>query len=104
MKLYYVYILTNRTGSLYVGVTNNLMRRVVEHKRHLVPGFTSKYKIDRLVYYEATPDIRAAIAREKQIKGWLRKKKLALITARNPMWRDLSDGWFDGDAASPLSS
>ena len=104
MRMYYVYILTNRTGSLYVGVTNNLMRRVLEHKQHLVPGFTSKYKIDRLVWYEATPDIRAAIAREKRIKGWLRKKKLALITAKNPMWRDLSAAWFEGDGAGNLSS
>jgi putative endonuclease len=80
--------------TLYTGVTNNLERRVLEHKRKQVPGFTSKYNINRLVYFETFGDIRAAIQREKQIKGWLRAKKVALIVSRNPTWSDLSQGWF----------
>ena len=75
MKQYYVYIMTNRSRTLYTGVTNELERRVYEHRNHLVPGFTSKYNITRLVYFEDTPDVLSAIAREKQIKGWLRAKK-----------------------------
>ena len=75
MAEYYVYILTNRSGTLYVGVTNNLLRRLYEHKHKLIPGFTKRYKTDRLVYYEHTPDVRAAIACEKQIKPWRREKK-----------------------------
>lgn len=87
---YFVYIMTNKSGTLYTGVTNNLERRIYEHKHHLVDGFTKKYKIDKLVYFEETNDINAAILREKQIKGWLRKKKVALIESMNPDWRDLS--------------
>ena len=83
MAEYYVYILTNRSGTLYVGVTNNLLRRLYEHKHKLIPGFTKRYKIDRLVYYEHTPDVRAAIAREKQIKRWRREKKVALVESKN---------------------
>jgi putative endonuclease len=94
MAEYYVYILTNRSGTLYVGVTNNLLRRLYEHKHKLIPGFTKRYKIDRLVYYEHTPDVRAAIAREKQIKPWRREKKVALIESKNRDWHDLSAGWF----------
>ena len=75
IKTYYVYIMTNHSGTLYTGVTNNLERRVYEHKRKLVPGFTSKYNITKLVYYEEGNDVNRAIAREKQIKGWLRIKK-----------------------------
>ncbi len=93
MKQYYVYIMTNKSRTLYTGVTNDLGRRVYEHKQKLVPGFTSKYNITRLVYFETTEDIRAAIEREKQIKGWLRSKKVALIESENPEWRDLSVGW-----------
>ena len=93
MKQYYVYIMTNKSRTLYTGVTNNLTRRVFEHKHHLVDGFTKKYNITKLVYYEETNDIREAIAREKQIKGWLRKKKIAIIEAMNPEWEDLSKGW-----------
>jgi len=92
-KEYYVYIMTNKSRTLYIGVTNNLMRRVHEHKNKLVPGFTSKYNIQFLVYYEAGNDINAAIAREKQIKGWLRSKKIALIDSMNPQWKDLSEEW-----------
>jgi putative endonuclease len=93
-KEYYVYILTNKSRTLYTGVTNNLMRRVYEHKDKLVKGFTSKYNLQYLVYYETTTDIYAAIAREKQIKGWLRAKKMALIDSVNPQWKDLSEEWF----------
>jgi putative endonuclease len=91
---YYVYIMTNKSRTLYTGVTNNLMRRVQEHKNKQVPGFTSKYNIQFLVYYESTTDIHAALAREKQIKGWLRAKKIALIDSMNPQWKDLSTEWF----------
>jgi len=90
---YYVYIMTNRSGTLYTGVTNNLIRRVEEHKRQLVPGFTSRYCLDRLVHFEETGHIEEAIAREKQIKGWVRPKKLALVRASNPQWKDLSADW-----------
>ncbi|HEU0294844.1 MAG TPA: GIY-YIG nuclease family protein [Anaerolineales bacterium] len=93
-KEYYVYILTNKSRTLYTGVTNNLMRRVYEHKNKLIPGFKSKYNIKILVYYEATPNVEAALAREKQIKGWLRAKKIALIESMNPKWEDLSKDWF----------
>ena len=90
MNQYYVYILANRSRTLYTGVTNNLIRRIYEHKQKLIAGFTQKYNIDRLVYYEETSDIKAAITREKQIKGWLRAKKIALIESMNPEWKDLS--------------
>jgi putative endonuclease len=82
--------MTNKSRTLYTGVTNNLERRVHEHKQKLIPGFTTKYNISRLVYFEATQDVRAAIEREKQIKGWLRRKKIALIESVNPKWEDLS--------------
>lgn len=93
MRQYYVYMMTNNSRTLYTGVTGNLERRVVEHKQKLVPGFTARYNISRLVWYEVTPDVRSAIAREKQIKGWLRAKKVALIESVNPQWRDLSEDW-----------
>jgi putative endonuclease len=95
MAEYYVYIMANRSRTLYTGVTNNLQRRVYEHKQKLVEGFTKKYNITRLVYYESTNDINAAIAREKQIKGWLRSKKVSLIESINPDWGDLSIDWFE---------
>jgi putative endonuclease len=88
---YFVYLMTNKSGTLYTGVTNNLERRIYEHKHHLVKGFTNKYNINKLVYFEETNDINAAISREKQIKGWLRKKKIALIESINPGWKDLSE-------------
>ena len=90
-KQYYVYILTGNSGTLYTGITNDLARRVFEHKNQLVEGFTKKYNIKYLVYYEAVDDVEAAIAREKQIKGWLRAKKLQLINSLNPSWKDLSE-------------
>lgn len=94
MPQYYVYIMTNKSRTLYTGVTNNLERRVYEHKYKLIKGFTSKYNITLLVYFEVCNDIREAIAREKQIKGWLRSKKIALIESVNPGWKDLAGGWF----------
>ena len=94
MHQYFVYIMTNKSGTLYVGVTNNLERRISEHKNSLIEGFTKKYKINKLLYFEETNDILAAINREKQIKGWRRDKKIALIESVNPMWKDLSEGWF----------
>jgi len=93
MKEYFVYIMASASGTLYTGVTGDLERRVAEHKQKLIPGFTARYNITRLVYYESTPDVRSAIAREKQIKGWLRAKKVALIESVNPQWRDLSEDW-----------
>ena len=92
---YYVYIMTNRSGTLYTGVTNGLLARVLQHKNAPQTTFTGRYKLDRLVYFESTPDISVAIAREKQIKGWTRQKKIALIASLNPKWLDLSDGWYD---------
>jgi putative endonuclease len=91
---YYVYILTNASRTLYVGMTNNLERRMFEHKQKLVPGFTRKYNITKLAYFEVTGDVHAALAREKQIKSWSRNKKSELIEQRNPTWRDLSDDWL----------
>lgn len=93
-KEYYVYIMTNKSRTLYTGVTNDLMRRVYEHKNKLVPGFTSNYNLQHLVYYETSSSIDSAIEREKQIKGWLRAKKIALIDSMNPGWKDLSEEWF----------
>ena len=95
MGQYYVYIMTNRRGTLYTGITNDLLRRVYEHKEKLVDGFTNKYNISVLVHYESTSDVQSAIAREKQIKGWLRSKKIALIKSINPEWKDLSEGWYE---------
>jgi putative endonuclease len=95
MKQYFVYILTSRSGTLYTGITNNLHRRVYEHKHKLIEGFTTKYNVERLVYYETFPNVRDAIGREKQIKGYRRSKKIALIESMNPKWQDLSDGWYD---------
>ena len=89
--MYYVYILTNKNNTvLYTGVTNNLERRLYEHKNKLIDGFTKRYNVDKLVYYEVTTDIESAIAREKQIKAGSRKKKLELIDKINPAWNDLS--------------
>jgi putative endonuclease len=94
MKQYYVYIITNKSKTLYTGVTSDLIKRVYLHKNHLINGFTKKYNITNLVYYEITNDVNAAIKREKQIKGWLRKKKIALIESINPNWKDLSKDWY----------
>jgi putative endonuclease len=86
--------MTNHSGTLYTGVTGDLARRVYEHRHGRVSGFTTRYKIDRLVHAEAFSEVRDAIAREKQIKGWVRSRKLALIADTNPDWRDLGEEWF----------
>ena len=92
--MYYVYILTNNYNTvLYIGVTNDLERRLYEHKNELANGFTKKYHVHKLVCFETTPDAYAAITREKQLKGWTRAKKEALIAAQNPDWHDLSTDW-----------
>jgi len=91
--LYTVYIMASRSLTLYIGVTRNLARRTMEHKQHEIEGFTSKYRVERLVYYERFVDIRAAIEREKQLKGWRRDKKIALIRSKNPTWIDLAEEW-----------
>ena len=90
MKHYHVYILTNKNNKvLYIGVTNDLLRRGNEHKSKLIEGFTKKYNVNKLVYFEEFIDINQAIAKEKKIKGWLRSKKISLIESKNPKWRDL---------------
>jgi putative endonuclease len=92
MKDYYVYILASKKmGTLYIGVTNDLIRRVYMHKNDLVEGFTKKYKVHRLVYYEHTHDVKSAIQREKQMKKWKRQWKIDLIVETNPLWNDLYD-------------
>ena len=96
-KQYFVYIMTNHARTLYTGVTSDLERRVYQHKGKLLPGFTERYNIDRLVYVEESGDVKSAIEREKQIKGWRRKRKVDLIEAANPHWEDLSEGWYAGE-------
>lgn len=96
MKTYYVYILSSNTGTIYIGMTNDLMRRIYEHKQGLVEGFTKKYRVHRLVYYEESVDVNEAILREKQLKRWRRSKKISLIEAMNPKWEDLAADWFEG--------
>ncbi len=94
MRHYYVYIMASISRTLYVGMTNNLQRRVYQHKHKLVEGFTSRYNITRLVYFEETGNVLEAIAGEKIIKDWNRSKKIALIESINPSWDDLSEAWF----------
>ena len=94
MKKYFAYIMTNRSKTLYTGVTNDFERRVIEHKKEQIKGFTSRYNIKKLVYFESGYSINEAISREKVIKGWLRKKKIVLIKSLNPQWQDLSDNWY----------
>ena len=91
MREYYVYIMTNHSRRLYTGMTNDLERRVAEHKEGLAPGFTQRYRINQLVYFEEYARVEDAIDREKQIKGWRRAKKIALIERLNPHWDDLSN-------------
>ena len=86
--------MTNASRTLYIGVTNDLVRRVMEHKAGKIKGFTSKYNIKKLVYFEEGDDINSAIYREKELKGWKREKKIALIESLNPDWHDLSDDWL----------
>jgi putative endonuclease len=94
MRVYCVYVMASRSRVLYTGVTNDLARRVSEHKQGLTPGFTSRYRITRLVYFEEFADVRAAIAREKQIKAWTRTRRISLIEGHNPCWEDLAEDWF----------
>lgn len=100
----FVYIIASRSHNLYTGVTNNMERRLREHRESLLPGFAKRYKIHRLVYYESFGDIRAAIAREKQIKGWDRSKRVALIEANNPIWVDLAPALFPKQKQIPRSA
>jgi putative endonuclease len=99
-KTYCVYIMSNVSKMLYTGVTNDLEHRVFQHKTKEVDGFTKKYNIHRLVYFEVFGEIREAIAREKQIKGWLRAKKAALIESVNPEWKDLAPEWMKKNRAT----
>ena len=94
-KTYYVYILSILSGTIYTGMTNDLQCRVYEHKNKLLEGFTKRYAVTRLVYFEDTDNANEAIAREKEIKGWRRSKKVALIESINPKWKDLSGDWFE---------
>jgi len=93
-KAYYIYFMSNRSRTLYAGVTGNIRKRVYEHKTGAVEGFTSRYKLDRLVYWEKFQYVRNAIAREKQIKRWKRVKKVQLVVSMNPTWKDLAADWF----------
>jgi putative endonuclease len=93
-RCYFVYFMSNESKMLYVGASNDLMKRVFQHKSKRISGFTQKYNLYKLVYFEQFGDIRAAIAREKEIKGWLRSKKVALIVPLNPHWKDLAERWF----------
>jgi putative endonuclease len=90
-RTFHVYILAGDSGVVYTGMTNNLMRRISEHKQKKIPGFTQKYNVTKLVWFEAHGRATSAIAREKQIKGWSRTKKLALVEAKNPHWKDLTE-------------
>src|ERR1700757_607634 len=95
MRRFYVYIMASKSRVLYIGITNDIWRRVWEHKNDVTPGFTCKYKVHRLVYFEMFKYVGNAITREKHLKGWLREKKVALIRAANPTWEDLSEEWFE---------
>ena len=102
MNLYFVYIVTNKYNTVvYIGITNDLERRLYEHKQKLNKGFTSQYNCNKLVWFEEFDDINEAISREKQLKNWQRDWKNQLIEKDNPDWKDLSDGWYDpGDTGS----
>jgi putative endonuclease len=100
---YYIYIMANPARTLYIGVTNDIVRRIVEHKRGRAPGFVTRYGLTKLVYCEEADNVHAALAREKQLKGWLRRKKVALIESMNPTWSDLAAGW-EGETDPSLRS
>ncbi len=102
MKEYYVYIITNRVKTLYIGVTNNLVRRMYEHKKGMIEGFSKRYNLTKLVYYEIYTNVQEAIRREKQLKNWHREWKINLIESLNPGWDDLSKDW--GIDAEPSSA
>ena len=99
-KRYWVYILASTSGTLYVGITDNFERRMVEHKEGLIPGFTKQYGVHRLVYFEFYSDVRNTIRREKQLKGWRRENKIALIRSTNSSWRDLARAWCESRGPS----
>ena len=108
-KKYYVYIVGSRSGTLYIGITSNIERRVREHKSGEFEGFASQYHCDRVVYYESFDDVNKAIGREKQLKGWVRRKKIAFIESVNPRWQDLAEKWgakmaFAVESVKKLSS
>ena len=103
-RTYWVYIMTNKSGTLYTGVTGNPPRRVHEHRYRLVPGFATRYKIDQLMYAGPFSEVRDAIAREQQIKAWRRSHKVALIDSVNPEWNDLGEVWFGLKGAMNLDS
>ena len=90
---YFVYIMSSNAGTLYIGMTNSVFRRALQHKNGEIEGFASKYGCSRLVYYEGFDDVHKAIGREKQLKGWSRAKKIALIQSKNPRWEDLAEKW-----------
>jgi putative endonuclease len=90
---FWVYILTSRTGTLYIGITGYFDRRIQQHKMDCIKGFTKKYKVHRLVYYETYDHVETAIRREKQLKGWRRQKKISLIEKMNPRWQDMAENW-----------
>ena len=100
-RVHHVYIMASHRRTLYVGVTSKLDLRVWNHKNKTIAGFTRKYNCVNLVYFEAWARAAGAIAREKQIKGWTRAKKMTLIESKNPSWKDLSEGWFQGWSANP---
>ena len=104
MRQYYVYIMASLSRTLYTGVSNDLARRTSEHRNKVVPGFTHKYNVTRLVHAEAFGDVRDAIAREKQIKGWRRSRKIELIESANPGWDDLAETWFAAEQDPSLRS
>lgn len=104
MKDYYVYMISNKSKTLYVGMTNNIIRRMYEHKNKLIDGFTKRYKITKLVYFETTPDVNSAIKREKQLKNWHRQWKINLIESMNPGWQDLSLNWQNDEDAETSSA
>jgi putative endonuclease len=99
LKTFYVYIMASKSRTLYTGVTSNLERRVLQHRGKLLPGFTARYNINRLVHYEVFGEIMAAITREKEIKSWSRKEKITLIESVNRDWKDMSAGWYGLKAA-----
>jgi putative endonuclease len=102
-RRYYVYVLGSYSGTLYIGVTGNLRRRIGQHKQHVIEGFTARYDVTRLLHFEVNHEVLNAISREKQLKGWLRKKKIALIEKQNPKWEDLSREWYSEDEQALLA-
>ncbi|HEY7481483.1 MAG TPA: GIY-YIG nuclease family protein [Gemmatimonadales bacterium] len=93
-RCYYVYILASKSHTLYVGSTSHLLYRIDQHRHGLIPGFTARYRVHRLVWWDSTPNARAAVARERELKSWRREKKIQLIETTNPAWRDLALDWF----------